>query len=853
MRKILTVILAICMLACMLCVPAFAAGTVLRVSAQKGSSTVVIGDYDNFQDGWNAAMEIAGSSGTMKENGYDRIIVDIYTDWNANTDGEFTEEIWNGKGFDNDTIYIPEDAKVTLNMNGHTINRGLTKDEDDGEVMFINDDADVIINNGTIQGGYSNSEGGGLYIEGGAKVTLNQVNLVNNAVENDDGAAIYMYGGSTLTMNGGSISDNVMEDAPCGAICVMDSTVVLKNVTINGNYAKTSSTRGLVIYADRSTVKMNQCTVSNNATKGSVAEDIIYAKDSALTITDTDLTKNNTPGDAEDVSPRLFYLQNSELTMTDGNITKNGGEELFYFYGSGADMTGVTITDNTAAVMDTKNAAEVIHMTECTLGNNKSKNNTATIKLKKQGELVMTDCVIGDTTFSNMKYVKTVTSSVPKKEAVIGISGILADGTVAFAEYYKNFAYGWSLAMEYALSEAYDRVVIDLYEDWTSDKNGRFADSMVSGKGFFDYTILVPEGARITLNMNGHTINRLLSKAKENGEVILIDREADVIINDGTISGGFSSNSAGGIHINGFATVTLNDVCIFDNESSKTGNGAGIALYDYASLTMNGGSLTENRVQTNGTIFADGGAWASLNHVTINDNRSGSRAAEGVAIAASNRGAVLLTDCVVSGNAVAGKKSAAAESIVAGWNATFIFTNTDFINNSSDDMNQSADNTYLFNCYETGLNMKGGSITNNHPGDIFRFAESGGHIEGVTITDNAARPLTIYNRDKKVTLTGCTLNNNKSARHQTNIEVATEGTLVLVDCDLGDTVYGNKDMADLPNPGVASIFGEGSLTMIVVLLSLVTSVASMCMTVAYNKKKTVSASANHAAETEDEE
>ncbi|MBR0443132.1 MAG: hypothetical protein IIX15_02205, partial [Clostridia bacterium] len=155
MKKVLAILVTICLMASVLCMPAFAASDVLTISAIKRGTPnpVVIGSYDNFEDGWNAAMKLAGDEDEMKENGYERIVVDLHTDWEANDDGEFTEEIWNGAGFDNDTIYVPADAKVTLNLNGHTIDRGLTEDENDGEIIFINDDADVIINNGTITGG----------------------------------------------------------------------------------------------------------------------------------------------------------------------------------------------------------------------------------------------------------------------------------------------------------------------------------------------------------------------------------------------------------------------------------------------------------------------------------------------------------------------------------------------------------------------------------------------------------------------------------------------------------------------------------------------------------------------------
>jgi hypothetical protein len=99
MKKIFAIIMVICLLASTLCITAFAAddapaaGTVLRVSALKkdGTTIVVIKDYDNFEDGWNYAMELAGDSKELKKNAYDRIVVDIYTDWNA-VDGEFTDD-----------------------------------------------------------------------------------------------------------------------------------------------------------------------------------------------------------------------------------------------------------------------------------------------------------------------------------------------------------------------------------------------------------------------------------------------------------------------------------------------------------------------------------------------------------------------------------------------------------------------------------------------------------------------------------------------------------------------------------------------------------------------------------------
>jgi hypothetical protein len=106
----------------------------------------------------------------MKAKGYDRIVVDFYADWIAT--GSFTDDWINGDGFKNDTIYIPDDAKVTLNLKGHTINRGLTSLLIDGEVIYIDTEAVVIIKDGTITGGYSENGAGGIHIRSGANVTL---------------------------------------------------------------------------------------------------------------------------------------------------------------------------------------------------------------------------------------------------------------------------------------------------------------------------------------------------------------------------------------------------------------------------------------------------------------------------------------------------------------------------------------------------------------------------------------------------------------------------------------------------------------------------------------------------------
>ena len=383
MKKIFGIILAVCLMATMLCVAVFAADApasdvVLRISAtKKDGSTVVVKDYTSFEDGWNAAMELAANPKELNKNEYARVIVDLYSDWNA-VKGEFTKDFFNGVGFEWDAIYIPENVKVTLNLNGHTINRGLTEYQYNGEVMYIDEEADVIINDGTITGGYSCNGAGGIHVNDGANVTLNNVHVDGNRVEDDDGAAIALYDGATLTMNGGSMSNNIIRNTALkfsvsgrGVLSVQkNSNAILNNVTFSGNMQQNLNVHGLLIYVDYGTVTMDGCFVENN---GLVDKDKDYMtpmslifgyNDTDITITNTEFKNNGsdeqTPRRSEESIvgvPSLITLYRSNqsqifsLNVEKCNFTENATDVLFYIMGADFEISDCTATNNAANVL----------------------------------------------------------------------------------------------------------------------------------------------------------------------------------------------------------------------------------------------------------------------------------------------------------------------------------------------------------------------------------------------------------------------------------------------------------------------------------------------------------------------
>ena len=195
MKRFFAILLTVCLMASALCITVSAEGSSSVMRVQYGEE---VKEFDIFDDGWNFAMEQA-------EEGKE-VIVTLLKDWKAD-DGQFTDDFFNGAGFDWAAIYFAADVNVTLDLNGHTIDRGLIAPEANGEVMFINDNANVTIKNGTITGGYSNNGAGGIHIKN-ANVNLIDLVFTGNRVLDDDGAAIQHVDGGKLSMKNCRFENN---------------------------------------------------------------------------------------------------------------------------------------------------------------------------------------------------------------------------------------------------------------------------------------------------------------------------------------------------------------------------------------------------------------------------------------------------------------------------------------------------------------------------------------------------------------------------------------------------------------------------------------------------------------------
>jgi hypothetical protein len=201
------------------------------------------------------------------------------------------------------------------------------------------------------------------------------------------------------------------------------------------------------------------------------------------------------------------------------------------------------------------------------------------------------------------------------KEAADGshlIASVQVGGEISTFYSSGSFEAVWSFVK--IKSSASVDIEMTLYDDW-----------------FPDESIVLNTKGLLTLDLNNHKIDRALSSAVQNGEVIKVDNGSKLVIEDnsaekqGKITGGFSSNGAGGVQIvNG--EVDLMSGSIDHNQASGDG-GAGVKLNKNESVfVMKGGKISYNTASgTNGGGISIYNGSASLlgGMITCNDAKNG--------------------------------------------------------------------------------------------------------------------------------------------------------------------------------------------------------------------------------------
>lgn len=342
-RKILSINLIIVLL----CMVAFSFSTSAIVVNAEVISEGFTKRFTSFEEAWAAANKTSNQV-TMK----------LYSDWEAKDN-----LLGTGDGFEGGQLLVNPSCNITLDLNGHTINRNLNSSLTNGGVIHVLGEGTLniidsdpsatnyssTIKGGVLTGGYNESGAGGITIDYGGKVNMTGGSIAA-CISDKEGGAVAMYGEAK------------------------NETATTFNAEGTGFYTNRTMESidecdGGTFYIKNSFVKLNKCTIEN-----SYSEDYggaIYKIDGNLSIRDSYIFGCV----AKDDGGALYLTGQSEITNTafkDNYTEDNGG--AVYLGNGGAAFLRCTFEQNEA----TYGSAIYLNSNKTVLAGGKIINNKAT-------------------------------------------------------------------------------------------------------------------------------------------------------------------------------------------------------------------------------------------------------------------------------------------------------------------------------------------------------------------------------------------------------------------------------------------------------------------------------------------
>ena len=229
----------------------------------------------------------------------------------------------------------------------------------------------------------------------------------------------------------------------------------------------------------------------------------------------------------------------------------------------------------------------------------------------------------------------------------------------------------------------------------------------------------------------------------------------------------------------------------------------------------------------------------------------------GTVIFADNKSKVMMKQCEVLDNGTVNESLGfkGAGSLIEVWhNTELIIEETTFRGNDHSD-NYSL-NFLIGMDFGSYANINKCTITNNSARFLIDTRNCSFDISNTSFLDNNANVF-YGSAGYASTFSDCVFNNNLSSKvsgyASFHIFNANSG-IKFIRCDFGNSTFNNRKFIDTDTPnGIGLIFGEGSLTMVIAIVStlaLVASGASIFM-ITDLKKKLVSTATNNTAENEE--
>ena len=273
-------------------------------------------------------------------------------------------------GLSNSTLSIESGKTITINLNGHMLDRKLNeRGKGGGQVITVRKNATLNLSNGTLKGGWG-GDSGGINNEGGT-VNLTDV-TITGCTGDDRGGGISNRAGGTLKMTGGAITGNTSYDrtdpAGGGGLFNYDgATATLTGVTITGNASKLYGGGGICNYG---TLSLNGCIIRNNTARTSGGG--IWSGNQRLNMKmqGANIITDNVAGG---ITSNLFMLERRLITCTGSiagsrigvtlDVVPNTFTKDFAKYHSGDDYAAIFFCDRPEI-----NSLELINETYSTPG-----------------------------------------------------------------------------------------------------------------------------------------------------------------------------------------------------------------------------------------------------------------------------------------------------------------------------------------------------------------------------------------------------------------------------------------------------------------------------------------------------
>lgn len=302
----------------------------------------------------------------------------------------------------------------------------------------------------------------------------------------------------------------------------------------------------------------------------------------------------------------IYNAANASLTISGGVITNNRAQNAGGIYNDGnITLTGGSITNNHNNTTNSLSAGIY---------------NTANATLTLSGNPIVKNNDYGDIFLQSEQKI-TINGALNGNEGEIGIKmqtpGVFTQDLTTYStdgwKYFKSDDGNYDPYFdESATNEA------SLQRNWlVLGKRFKLGGTIKLTKNYTatattDVCLTVPSETTLTLDLNGHTINRNLSSAKNDGCAIW--NKSQLTITDtsggteGVITGGKNSYAGGGIDNQG--TLTIVKGRITGNSTSTNGGG----INNQGTLNIQGGTITGNTATGNGGgIYHNGTAVNSLN------------------------------------------------------------------------------------------------------------------------------------------------------------------------------------------------------------------------------------------------